>query len=135
MLIHSAMTEAPKKRTQRKSSSALQNCVARVANGPTGQAPECGPSAVPLLAKASDRPRPRASSLAPLVHVKLAPALPTVAYDTYWRFAAERQAIFFRRFAGAPAPWTDDPILQRYKFTNAYRASDRVSQYLIREVI
>jgi len=106
-----------------------------VANGPTGQAPECGPSAVPLLAKASDRPRPRASSLAPLVHVKLAPALPTVAYDTYWRFAAERQAIFFRRFAGAPAPWTDDPILQRYKFTNAYRASDRVSQYLIREVI
>src|SRR5690606_20927098 len=30
--------------------------------------------------------------------------------------------------------WTDDPILQRYRFTNTYRASDRVSQYLIREV-
>ena len=30
---------------------------------------------------------------------------------------------------------TDDPILQEYKFTNVYRASDRVSQYLIKDVI
>ena len=30
---------------------------------------------------------------------------------------------------------TDDPILQEYKFTNVYRASDRVSQYLIKNVI
>ena len=30
---------------------------------------------------------------------------------------------------------TDDPILQHYKFTNVYRACDRVSQYLINEVI
>lgn len=65
----------------------------------------------------------------------LSPAVPTAVYDTYWRFAAERQAIFFRRFRGEQPPWTDDPILQTYKFTNAYRASDRVSQYLIRRVI
>jgi hypothetical protein len=64
-----------------------------------------------------------------------APAEPTAVFDTYWRFAAERQAIFFRRLKGLPPPWTEDPILQRYKFTNAYRASDRVSQYLIRNVI
>ena len=32
-------------------------------------------------------------------------------------------------------PWTDDRILSRHKFTNAYRASDRVSQYLIQHVI
>jgi hypothetical protein len=56
-------------------------------------------------------------------------------FDTYWRFAAERQGIFFRRLAGCPPPWTDDPILQTYKFCNVYRASDRVSQYLIRDVI
>ncbi|MBB5396200.1 hypothetical protein HDC91_002249 [Mucilaginibacter sp. AK015] len=30
---------------------------------------------------------------------------------------------------------TEDPILLKHKFTNAYRASDRVSQYLIKEVI
>lgn len=56
-------------------------------------------------------------------------------FDWYWRFAAERQAIFFRRIAGEPAPWTGDEILTTFRFTNAYRASDRVSQYLIRYVI
>jgi hypothetical protein len=56
-------------------------------------------------------------------------------YRAYWRLAAERQHIFLRRAFGAPAPWTDDPILRQYKFCNAYRASDRVSQFLIRDVI
>ncbi|WP_027007110.1 nucleotide kinase domain-containing protein [Conexibacter woesei] len=55
--------------------------------------------------------------------------------DAYWRLAAERQRILFRRLAGDAGPWTEDPILAEYKFCNAYRASDRVSQYLIREVI
>lgn len=65
----------------------------------------------------------------------LAPAKPTEVYNTYWRFAAERQAVFFRRYLGEPSPWSDDEVLQTYKFTNAYRASDRVSQYLIRNVV
>ena len=65
----------------------------------------------------------------------LRPLKPTVAFTTFWRFAAERQRIFLRRIRGQPGPWTDDRILQQHKFTNAYRASDRVSQYLIRNVI
>lgn len=40
-----------------------------------------------------------------------------------------------RRVAGSPPPWSDDPVLAAYRFTNAYRAADRVSQYLIRHVI
>jgi alpha-glutamyl/putrescinyl thymine pyrophosphorylase clade 1 len=67
--------------------------------------------------------------------VQLSAVIPTQVYDTYWRFAAERQAIFFKRITGATSPWTRDPILMLYKFTNAYRASDRVSQYLIKNVI
>lgn len=63
------------------------------------------------------------------------PAKPTVVFNTYWRFAAERQKIFFKKLENASIPWTDDPILSTYKFTNAYRASDRVSQYIIRHVI
>lgn len=59
----------------------------------------------------------------------------TACYETLWRFVAERQAIFWRRREGAPAPWSDDPILQRYKFTNIYRINDRVSQFLLRSVI
>ncbi len=60
---------------------------------------------------------------------------PTKVFDTYWRFAAERQEVFFRRLEGTPPQWSTDPILQRHRFTNAYRASDRVSQYLIRNVL
>ncbi len=71
----------------------------------------------------------------PTVLSRLAPAVPSDIFDTYWRFAAERQDIFFRRWEGTPPPWTSDPILATYKFTNAYRAADRVSQYLIRHVI
>lgn len=65
----------------------------------------------------------------------LAPAKTTAVYDSYWRFAAERQRVFYRRALGSPWPWTDNPVMATYKFTNAYRASDRVSQYLIRNVI
>jgi hypothetical protein len=65
----------------------------------------------------------------------LRPLQPTVVFVTYWRFAAERQEIFFRRLKKLDPPWTQDSVLQQHKFTNAYRASDRVSQYLIRHVI
>lgn len=60
--------------------------------------------------------------------------IPTLVYDTYWRFAAERLAIFYRRLNDPVGPWTSDPILMAYRFTNVYRATDRVSQYLIKEV-
>lgn len=59
----------------------------------------------------------------------------TKVYDTYWKFANERQNIFIRKFEGEENNLTEDKILQEYKFTNAYRASDRVSQYLIRNII
>ncbi|MEG4251803.1 nucleotide kinase domain-containing protein [Microcoleus sp. Pol10D4] len=74
-------------------------------------------------------------SPAPEIISHILPAKPTVVFNTYWRFAAERQRIFFKKLENAPIPWTDDSILSTYKFTNAYRASDRVSQYLIRNVI
>ncbi|CAG1020720.1 hypothetical protein MTYM_00473 [Methylococcales bacterium] len=74
-------------------------------------------------------------NVSPLVFKSLSPAKPTIAFDVYWRFAAERQNVFFARIDGKNAPWSCDPILSEFKFTNAYRASDRVSQYLIKDVI
>lgn len=59
----------------------------------------------------------------------------TPVYDIYWRFAAERQNIFFNRLLRKEAPWTDDPIIAKYKFTNTYRVLDRVSQFLITDII
>jgi hypothetical protein len=71
----------------------------------------------------------------PIMLRHLAPAMVSDVYESYWRFAAERQAVFFRRACGEVRPWTSNAVLATYKFTNAYRASDRASQYLIRRVI
>jgi len=69
------------------------------------------------------------------VNKKLKKPTPSIVYNTYWKFAAERQSIFFKRIANKDTDWTSDPVLTKHKFTNAYRASDRVSQYLINDVI
>ncbi|KAF8902412.1 hypothetical protein CPB84DRAFT_1846344 [Gymnopilus junonius] len=60
---------------------------------------------------------------------------PTVAFDTFWQFAAERKAIDDKRRAGLPPPWTNDKILQNYFFCNTFRVLDKGCQYLIQEVI
>lgn len=65
----------------------------------------------------------------------LDPIKPSVAYDTYWKFAYERQQVFLNRLRGKKEDWTNDEIIQKFKFTNPYRACDRVSQFLIRNVI
>lgn len=74
-------------------------------------------------------------TLRPLTLVRRVQPTPTIVFDTYWRFATARQDVLFRRLRGEAAPWSSDPILATYKFTNAYRAADRVSQYLIQRVI
>ena len=60
---------------------------------------------------------------------------PTSVFKSYWHFASERQAVYYRRLRGLPPPWTDDPIIAGHRFTNAFRAADRESQFLIRHVI
>jgi len=65
----------------------------------------------------------------------LRPLKPTIVFATYWRFAVERQEVYMRRVLGEAAPWSRNPILRTHKFTNAFRAADRVSQFLIRNVI
>jgi hypothetical protein len=88
---------------------------------------------LPVLPLTSGKPSGGVSG--PIIFRHLTPARVSEVYNSYWRFAAERQNIFFRRMRGEARPWTSDAVLSTYKFTNAYRASDRVSQYLIRNVI
>lgn len=59
----------------------------------------------------------------------------TPVFDTYWRFASRRHTVYLARKAGDPGPWTRDPVLAGHRFTNCYRAADRVSQHLIQNVI
>jgi hypothetical protein len=46
----------------------------------------------------------------------------------YWM--EERQRIYLKRQAGEPWPWTEDPILQRYRFCNTYREQDKETVWL-----
>jgi hypothetical protein len=53
----------------------------------------------------------------------------------YFYFVQERMNIFWRKCDTSNKLLTTDPILRDNKFTNVYRACDRVSQYLIKNVI
>jgi hypothetical protein len=50
--------------------------------------------------------------------------------DHFVDFVLEREAIRKRKEAGAPRPWTDDPILDKYSFCNVRRADDRVTKFI-----
>jgi hypothetical protein len=46
----------------------------------------------------------------------------------YWM--RERENIRMLRLQGAPQPWTDDPILQEWRFCNVQRENDYVTQWI-----
>lgn len=46
----------------------------------------------------------------------------------------EREAVRLRQAAGAPAPWTDDPIIAKYRFCNVRREDDRVTRWIARNI-
>lgn len=81
------------------------------------------------------KPMTAKSNLGITIYKKWLPSKVTEVFDTYWKFAKNRQDVFFRRLHHCSFPYTDDLIIQQYKFTNVYRVTDRVSQYLINEVI
>jgi hypothetical protein len=53
---------------------------------------------------------------------------PESRLDVFRYFIKERYQIMQRRRAGLPRPWTNDPILQAYRFTNVYREDDAVTK-------
>ncbi|KAJ3986947.1 hypothetical protein F5890DRAFT_1500691 [Lentinula detonsa] len=60
---------------------------------------------------------------------------PTIVFDTFWRWCAERKSIDDRRRAGEPFPWTEDEIMKTKFFCNTYRVLDKTSQFIIVEVV
>lgn len=46
------------------------------------------------------------------------------------KFIEERWDIHVRRKVGMHAPWTEDPILQKYRFCNVRREDDRVTKWI-----
>jgi hypothetical protein len=49
--------------------------------------------------------------------------------ERFIAFVIEREAIRQRRAEGKPWPWTDNEILQSYRFTNVHREDDKVSRH------
>ena len=47
--------------------------------------------------------------------------------DKFFNFLNERHLIHLRKSRGEEYPWTSDPILQKYKFTNVFRENDRTT--------
>ena len=65
----------------------------------------------------------------------VAPHLPTSKrLVDFYGFAIRRQERFLARVNGT-ALVSEDPILDKWKFTNAYRILDRVSQYMVKNII
>lgn len=46
----------------------------------------------------------------------------------------ERHAIYLRRKAGLPPPWTQDPVMRQYSITNPFRENDKTTQHLKRVI-
>jgi 5-hmdU DNA kinase, helical domain len=47
----------------------------------------------------------------------------------FFEYARERYRILQRKRKGLPKPWTNDPILQRYRFCNVFREDDKVTEW------
>lgn len=50
--------------------------------------------------------------------------------EQFVKFILARHAVYAAREAGKPRPWSNDPILQHYKFCNVFRELDRVSRWI-----
>ena len=49
--------------------------------------------------------------------------------DEFFYWINERHRIYLKKEAGEPKPWTEDPILQKYFFTNYDRQLDKVTKW------
>lgn len=51
--------------------------------------------------------------------------------NIFLHFVREREDVYLKKESGLPAPWTDDEILQLYRFCNVHRRDDRVTRWLL----
>ncbi|MNW28296.1 hypothetical protein D3C74_51180 [compost metagenome] len=70
------------------------------------------------------------------VKLRLDPKTGKTFWDMYWENLVERQNIWYKRvMLGEPAPWTEDPVMGQYHFTNVDRKLDRVTLFYIDNVL
>lgn len=70
------------------------------------------------------------------VKLRVDPATGKTLWDMYFENLVERQNIWYKRvMLGQPKPWTEDPVMSQYHFTNVDRKLDRVTLYYIDNVL
>jgi 5-hmdU DNA kinase-like protein len=52
--------------------------------------------------------------------------------ERFFEFMCKREALRLRKETGAPWPWSEDEILNTYKFTNVKRENDRTTRWMRR---
>lgn len=62
------------------------------------------------------------------VRIRLAQARP------YFAFVREREAIRIKKEAGHKPPWTDDLVLQQFRFCNVWREDDRTTRWFAKHL-
>ncbi|WP_232493622.1 nucleotide kinase domain-containing protein [Novosphingobium kaempferiae] len=50
--------------------------------------------------------------------------------EAFFAFMAKREQLRLRKESGAPWPWSEDPILNAFKFTNVKREDDRTTKWM-----
>ena len=55
--------------------------------------------------------------------------------ELYEHYVVERQEVLKKRQKGLPFPWTNDEVIKNNSFTNNHRFNDRVSIYLLNNII
>lgn len=61
-------------------------------------------------------------------------ALGNDGLNRFFSYARERYRIMQRRKKGLSSPWTEDPVLQTYRFCNIFREDDTVTRWFRDEV-
>lgn len=59
---------------------------------------------------------------------------PPVNAHAFFAYARDRETIRMLREQGNPRPWTEDTILQDYRFCNIFREDDKVTKFLREQV-
>jgi hypothetical protein len=52
------------------------------------------------------------------------------SFEDFYTFCQERYNIFLKKEAGEVRPWTTDPILHNYRFTNLFRSDDATTVFI-----
>ena len=55
--------------------------------------------------------------------------------NLFWKYIIKRYNIYLKRKNNESYPWTDDPILLKWKFTNVFREDDPGTIYVIDKII